>query len=133
MRCGCVRSAAWRRRWRGPCRRNQPRRRLRCARGRRTCCAASRGTDLLDALDAALLLQLAGDPAAALDALRRAQAAGYRDAAYLRVSPLLAPLRAQPGFAALLARNQADIAAQRMLVHRAGLLQQETGAATAAP
>ncbi|MBB4128227.1 DNA-binding winged helix-turn-helix (wHTH) protein/Tfp pilus assembly protein PilF [Xanthomonas translucens] len=93
----------------------------------------ARGADPLDGLDAALLLQLAGDPAAALDALRRAQAAGYRDAAYLRVSPLLAPLRTQAGFATLLARNQADIAAQRALVRRAGLLPQETGAATAMP
>ncbi|CTP89127.1 winged helix-turn-helix domain-containing protein [Xanthomonas graminis] len=93
----------------------------------------ARGADPLKGLDAALLLQLAGDPAAALDALRRAQAAGYRDAAYLRVSPLLAPLRAQAGFATLLARNQADIAAQRAQVRRAGLLPQETGAATAAP
>ncbi|WP_369978394.1 winged helix-turn-helix domain-containing protein [Xanthomonas bundabergensis] len=91
------------------------------------------GADPLDALDAALLLQLAGDPAAALEALRRAQAAGYRDGAYLQASPLLAPLRAQAGFAALLARNQADIAAQRVQVRRAGLLPQETGAATAAP
>jgi len=93
----------------------------------------ARGADPLDGLDAALLLQLAGDPAAALDALHRAQAAGYRDAAYLRVSPLLAPLRTQAGFATLLARNQADIAAQRALVRRAGLLPQETGAATATP
>ncbi|UJB15343.1 winged helix-turn-helix transcriptional regulator [Xanthomonas translucens] len=92
-----------------------------------------RGADPLNGLDAALLLQLAGDPAAALDALRRAQAAGYRDAAYLRVSPLLAPLRTQAGFATLLARNQADIAAQRAQVRQAGLLPQETGAATAAP
>ncbi|UKE47025.1 MULTISPECIES: winged helix-turn-helix domain-containing protein [Xanthomonas translucens group] len=93
----------------------------------------ARGADPLNGLDAALLLQLAGDPAAALDALRRAQAAGYRDAAYLRVSPLLAPLRAQAGFTTLLARNQADIAAQRAQVRRAGLLPQETGAATATP
>ncbi|MDL5365904.1 winged helix-turn-helix domain-containing protein [Xanthomonas sp. NCPPB 2654] len=91
------------------------------------------GADPLDGLDAALLLQLAGDLPAALDALRRAQAAGYRDAAYLRVSPLLAPLRTQAGFAALLVRNQADIAAERAQVRRAGLLPQETGAATAAP
>ncbi|UYB52637.1 winged helix-turn-helix domain-containing protein [Xanthomonas sp. AM6] len=91
------------------------------------------GADPLDALDAALLLQLAGDLPAALDALRQAQAAGYRDGAYLRASALLAPLRTQAGFAALLARNQADIAAQRAQVRRAGLLPQETGAATAAP
>ncbi|MBO9873327.1 MULTISPECIES: winged helix-turn-helix transcriptional regulator [Xanthomonas] len=81
-----------------------------------------RGTDPLDAVDAALLLQLAGDRPAALDALRRAQAAGYRDGAYLRVSPLLAPLRAAPGFAALLARNAAEVAAQRAQAQRAGLV-----------
>ncbi|WP_295920975.1 winged helix-turn-helix domain-containing protein [uncultured Xanthomonas sp.] len=82
----------------------------------------TRGTDLLDAVDASLLLQLAGDRPAALAALRRAQAAGYRDGAYLRVSPLLAPLRAEPGFAALLARNEADVAAQRVQAQRAGLV-----------
>lgn len=82
----------------------------------------ARGSDPLDAVDAALLLQLANDRPAALDALRRAQAAGYRDGAYLRVSPLLAPLRAEPGFAALLARNEADVAAQRAQAQRAGLV-----------
>jgi DNA-binding winged helix-turn-helix (wHTH) protein/tetratricopeptide (TPR) repeat protein len=93
----------------------------------------ARGADPMDGLDAALSLQLAGDPAAALEAVRLAQAAGYRDAGYLRVSPLLAPLRAQPGFAAVLARNAAAIADERAQVRRAGLLPKDTGAATAAP
>ncbi|TBV75513.1 winged helix-turn-helix transcriptional regulator [Pseudoxanthomonas winnipegensis] len=93
----------------------------------------ARGADPFDGLDAALLLAQAGDADAALAALERARRAGYRDAAYLRVSPLLAPLRAQPGFAALLGRIAADIAAQRAQVRRAGLLPKETGAATAAP
>jgi hypothetical protein len=45
----------------------------------------------------------------------------------------LAPLRAQPGFAAVLARNAAAIADERAQVRRAGLLPNDTGAATAAP
>lgn len=95
--------------------------------------SVERGGDPFDAVDAALLLLRAGAPEAALQALRRAEAAGYRNAGYLRASPLLAPLRAQPGFAALLARIDADLAAQRARLRGAGLLPAETGAATAAP
>jgi DNA-binding winged helix-turn-helix (wHTH) protein/Tfp pilus assembly protein PilF len=91
------------------------------------------GADPLDGVDAALLLSIAGDPDTALAALDRAQAVGYRDVGYLRASPLLAPLRTRPGFAALLARDEADIAAQREQVRRAGLLPRETGTTTATP
>jgi DNA-binding winged helix-turn-helix (wHTH) protein/Flp pilus assembly protein TadD len=91
------------------------------------------GSDPLDGVDAALLLLTAGDPDAALQALDRARAAGYRDTAYLRASPLFAALRAQPGFETVLARSEADIATQRARVQRAGLLQDERGTTTAAP
>lgn len=93
----------------------------------------ARGNDPIDGIDAALLWLTAGDPEAALGALERARAAGYRDAAYLRAAPLLAPLRAQPGFDALLARIEAELAAERAQVRRAGLLPEETGAVTEAP
>ncbi|MGB3394579.1 MAG: winged helix-turn-helix domain-containing protein [Stenotrophomonas sp.] len=93
----------------------------------------ARGSDPLDGLDAALLLADAGEPAAALTALEHARDAGYRDVAYLRTSPLLAPLRARPGFDALLEGIEADLAAQRMRLRERGLLPGETGAATAAP
>lgn len=81
----------------------------------------AQGADPLDGIDAALLLLTAGDPDAAVQALGRAQAAGYRDAGYLRVSPLLAPLRARPDFDALLARIEAETAAQRERVRRLDL------------
>ncbi|KAB7769769.1 winged helix-turn-helix domain-containing protein [Xanthomonas maliensis] len=84
--------------------------------------SVARGADPVDALDAGLLLQLAGAPDDALAALQRAWSAGYRDSAYLRVSPLWTPLRVRPAFAALLAQIDADVAAQRAQVRRAGLL-----------
>lgn len=93
----------------------------------------ARGTDPLDGLDAALLLMAAGEPEAALAALERARLAGYRDAVYLRASPLLAPLRARPGFDASLERIEADLAAQRAQVRAKGLLPGETGAVKAMP
>ncbi|HBN53729.1 MAG TPA: transcriptional regulator, partial [Stenotrophomonas sp.] len=68
-----------------------------------------------------------------LAALERARLAGYRDAAYLRASPLLAPLRARPGFDASLERIEADLAAQRAQVRAKGLLPGETGAVKAMP
>ncbi len=92
-----------------------------------------RGADPLDGLDAALLLAGAGEPELALAALERARVAGYRDVAYLRTSPLLAPLRTRPGFDVLLRRIEADLATQRAQLHAAALLPRETGSATAAP
>lgn len=82
----------------------------------------ARGADPLDGIDAALLLLIAGDPAAAVQALGHAQAAGYRDAGYLRASPLLAPLRMRSDFDALLARIETETAAQRERVRRLDLL-----------
>ena len=51
------------------------------------------GSDPVDGIDAALLLDTARDHDGAIAALSEAVAAGYRDAAYLRASPLFAGLR----------------------------------------
>lgn len=79
------------------------------------------GSDPVDGVDAALLLDLAGDRAAALAALREAADAGYRDASYLRASPLFAPMRGDAGFAALLARLDTAVARERDAVRARGL------------
>ncbi len=68
------------------------------------------------ALERALLLQAQGDDAAALAALHHAVNAGFRDAAWLRATPLFAPLRGTAGWHALLDRIDADVAAQRAMV-----------------
>lgn len=68
------------------------------------------------ALERALLLQAQGDDAAALAALHHAVTAGFRDAAWLRATPLFAPLRGTAGWQALLDRIDADVAAQRAVV-----------------
>lgn len=63
------------------------------------------------------LLELARQrPAAAVAALDDAVDAGYRDRAYLQASPLWRPLHGDPGYARVLARIDADIAAQRARV-----------------
>ncbi|MBB3342550.1 winged helix-turn-helix domain-containing protein [Luteimonas sp. RC10] len=92
----------------------------------------ARGGDPLDGLDAALLASLAGDRAAALDALDGAVTAGHRDADYLRVSPLFADLCGEPGFAAVLSRIDASIARDRARVQAAGHLPADAVAVTAA-
>jgi DNA-binding winged helix-turn-helix (wHTH) protein/Tfp pilus assembly protein PilF len=68
------------------------------------------------AIERALLHQAQGDTAAAVADLQRAVDAGFRDAAWLRATPLFAPLRAAPGWPRLLARIDADVAAQRAQV-----------------
>lgn len=55
-----------------------------------------------DQLERAALELTRGDTHAALDALRAAVEAGWRDRAYLQTSALFRPLAAEPGFAALL-------------------------------
>lgn len=79
------------------------------------------GGEPLDGLDAALLLDAAGDHDAATAALAAAVTQGYRDASYLRASPLFAPLRATPGFAALIASIDAAVARERDAVRARGL------------
>lgn len=68
------------------------------------------------ALERALLHQAQGDADAAIADLHRAVDAGFRDAAWLRITPLFAPLRQAPGWERLLARIEADVAAQRAQV-----------------
>jgi len=56
------------------------------------------GSDPFDGVDAAVLLSMVGDRDAAVAALSDAVAMGYRDAAYLRATPLFATLRESPRF-----------------------------------
>ena len=68
------------------------------------------------AVERALLHQAQGNAGATIADLHRAVDAGFRDAAWLRVTPLFAPLRQAPGWERLLARIEADVAAQRAQV-----------------
>jgi DNA-binding winged helix-turn-helix (wHTH) protein/Tfp pilus assembly protein PilF len=68
------------------------------------------------ALERALLLQSVGDAKAAVAALHQAVDDGFRDAAWLRATPLYAPLRSAPEWEPLLARIDADVARQRAQV-----------------
>lgn len=79
------------------------------------------GSEPVDAVDAAILLDLAGDRDAAMASLREAVDAGYRDVAYLRASPLLAPLREARAFASLLAAIDTAIARERLAAQARGL------------
>lgn len=85
------------------------------------------------ALERALLLQAQGDDAAALAALHHAVDAGFRDAAWLRVTPLFAPLRDAAGWQALLDRIETDVAAQRARVLAAPWRPAELAGLSAAP
>ncbi len=71
------------------------------------------------ALEAALLAQQRGDVQAALKSLNAAVSAGFRDRAWLAATPLFAEVRRAPGFSALLARIDQDLAAQRKQVAQA--------------
>lgn len=68
------------------------------------------------ALEQALLLQALDQRDAAQAALQQAVDAGFRDAAWLRVTPLFAPLRASQGIDAVLARIDTDVDRQRAQV-----------------
>ena len=74
------------------------------------------GSDPIDGIDAALLLDTAGDRDAAIAALRDAIAMGYRDAGYLRASPLFAGLRESARFDEALAAIDTAIAREREAV-----------------
>jgi serine/threonine-protein kinase len=54
-----------------------------------------------------------GQPAAALDDLDRAYAAGWRDGRTLAIDPFLASVRSEPRFIQLLSRIRSDVAAMR--------------------
>jgi TolB-like protein len=56
---------------------------------------------------------LRGEMTPALDELDHAYAAGWRDGRTLAIDPLLAPVRSEPRFKALLARIEADVTAMR--------------------
>lgn len=79
------------------------------------------GGEPLDGLDAALLLDAAGDRDAAIDALADAVRHGYRDVAYLRRSPLLASLRQSPRFVDVTAAIDAAVTRERQAVRTRGL------------
>ena len=68
------------------------------------------------ALERAMLLQAQGDEAAALVALHHAVNAGFRDAAWLRATPLFAPLHGAAGWQELLDTIEKDVSAQRARV-----------------
>lgn len=88
------------------------------------------GNDPQDGIDAALLANLAGDRDAALTALQAAVAAGYRNAAYLRMSPLLAELRKAPGYAQVQQAIDSALAAERARVVASGQLPADAQAVT---
>ncbi|GGD36541.1 hypothetical protein GCM10007235_05640 [Pseudoxanthomonas indica] len=69
-----------------------------------------------DWLEVALLHQAASEPAQALADVQRAIAGGYRDAAYLQVSPWFAELRRDPGYAAVIDALQRALVAERARV-----------------
>lgn len=85
------------------------------------------------ALERALLHQAQGDAGAAIADLHRAVDAGFRDAAWLRVTPLFAPLRQAPGWERLLARIEADVAAQRAQILAAAWRPTDLDGLSAAP
>ncbi|MGG6463104.1 winged helix-turn-helix domain-containing protein [Solilutibacter silvestris] len=80
------------------------------------------GGEPFDGLDAALLLDAAGDRTAALAVLAMAVEQGYRDAAYLRVSPLFASLRSAPGFDTIVSSIDSAVAREREAVRARGLI-----------
>jgi len=63
-----------------------------------------------------MLLQAQGDEAAALVALHHAVNAGFRDAAWLRATPLFARLHGAAGWQELLDTIETDVSAQRARV-----------------
>ncbi|MHC1653945.1 winged helix-turn-helix domain-containing protein [Stenotrophomonas maltophilia] len=85
------------------------------------------------ALERALLLQARGHAGAAVAALQQAVDDGFRDVAWLRATPLFAPLRSAPGWATLLQRLDADIARQRAQVLAASWRPDDLAALSAAP
>nr|WP_238346147.1 winged helix-turn-helix domain-containing protein [Luteimonas saliphila] len=91
----------------------------------------ARGTDPFDGVEAALLHALAGDRDAAGRSLDAAVAAGFRDAGYLRVSPLFADLRDAPAFDAALRCIDEALAAERAAVLASGRLPDDATDATA--
>jgi DNA-binding winged helix-turn-helix (wHTH) protein/Tfp pilus assembly protein PilF len=67
-------------------------------------------------IELAALAAAQDDPAAALAALDESVVAGFRDRAYLQVTPLFQTLRADPAFLALIQRIDAAVAEERAKV-----------------
>lgn len=86
-----------------------------------------------NALERALLHQAQGDPGAALADLHRAVDAGFRDAGWLRATPLFDALHGAPGWPRLLARIDADVATQRAQVLAAAWRPSDLDGLSAAP
>ncbi|SEO32895.1 DNA-binding winged helix-turn-helix (wHTH) domain-containing protein [Luteibacter sp. UNC138MFCol5.1] len=78
-------------------------------------------------LELALLLQAAGDTEGAVAALSDAVERGWRDAAYLRVSPLFASLRQAPAFNDVVDAIARRVAAERQRVREAPWCPPELG------
>ncbi len=85
------------------------------------------------ALERALLHQAQGNAEAALADLHRAVDAGFRDAGWLRATPLFAGLRGTAGWPRLLARIDADVATQRARVLAAAWRPSDLDGLSAAP
>lgn len=85
------------------------------------------------AIERALLLQAQGQHDDAVAALQQAVDAGFRDAAWLRATPLFLPLRSAPGWPALLERLDADIARQRAQVLAAAWRPEDLASLSPAP
>ncbi|MBK0026488.1 winged helix-turn-helix domain-containing protein [Stenotrophomonas sp. S48] len=85
------------------------------------------------AIERALLLQALGQTDHALAALQQAVDDGFRDAAWLRTTPLFVPLRGAPGWPALLERLDTDIARQRAQVLAAAWRPDDLASLSAAP
>ncbi|HDX0924704.1 TPA: transcriptional regulator, partial [Stenotrophomonas maltophilia] len=85
------------------------------------------------ALERALLLQAAGRSNDAVATLHRAVDDGFRDVAWLRATPLFAPLRDTPGWAALLDRLDTDIGRQRAQVLASAWRPDDLASLSAAP
>jgi len=73
-------------------------------------------------LQMAAVHALRGETAAAIDGLEQCYGAGLRDARFLQHDPVVASLRTEPRFTALVSRMEADVAAMRAKADYSGLV-----------
>ena len=84
--------------------------------------AIAAGTDWpLAFMQNAAVHALRGETSAALDDIDRAYTAGWRDGHTMAIDPLLASLRSEQRFTAVLSRIQRDVAAMRTRADYSGL------------